>query len=838
MIKNVSLKQQLLFYILSSIIIGMIILFYLSYNNLKSNIDESQETLYSQKIDNIIYLIDQKNQKLQKTGMVDAYEEVFKKGTIDTVKDVFNKSDTEIYPFIIDSDNLFILHPKYNKKNSSLYKNEKNYLKLIKMKNGNFALSVDGNSRWIIFKYYEPWEWIIGYRVHIDVKYKELNRFRDDFIISSFLVLFIISMIIIFVVKIVLSPVRNLTEVSKKIASGNLEANIKVAGAVELQDLAKNFEKMRTHILIEMDALKKSEREIEALNKDLHKLVDERTEELKEQKESFETLFSESKDGLAIHKNGVFVDCNQSMLDLLGLEKKEDFIGLTPFDLSPKFQYDGRDSFEKGSKIIEECLEKGSVRFEWVFKRFNGEEFWAEVIITKVIISGELVIHANWRDISEKKELEVQLHNRNLDLQDSNDELETIIENLRQTKEELREQKENFETLFNKSKDGLCLVKDAKYFDCNQALLDMIKFDTKEEIVGLTPYDLSPEFQADGVSSKEAAKEKIKECMENGSARFEWLHKKSDGELFWTEIVITKLLFNSEVVIFSNWRNIQDKKELELEIKNKNYDLQESNDELEVTIENLKQTQNKLIESEKLAGLGSLVAGVAHEINTPVGIGLTGSSHLEYLSEDISEKYKNEQMAKEDFEEYLKSSTDLIKVINSNLERTAEIIKNFKQVAVDQTSEQKRVFRIKEYVKGLLISIDSITKQKDVEFKIDCPDDLEITSYPGFFAQIVTNLVANSVFHGFNQRDKGVISFVIKEDKGTLYIKYTDNGVGISKENISKIYEPFFTTNRENGGSGLGLNIVYNLVSVNLKGLIDCKSELEKGTTFIIEIPL
>lgn len=143
----------------------------------------------------------------------------------------------------------------------------------------------------------------------------------------------------------------------------------------------------------------------------------------------FETVFQNSKDGLAIFKQGAFVDCNPSMLQMVGLTRKEGLVGKTPFDFSPPRQPDGRDSEEKGLEYINRCLEEGSVRFEWVHQTVDAMPFWAEVLITKMVVEGEVVIHANWRDISEKKELDFKL----------------------------AEQKESFETLFNDSVDGLCL---------------------------------------------------------------------------------------------------------------------------------------------------------------------------------------------------------------------------------------------------------------------------------------------------------------------------------------------------------------------------------------------
>ncbi len=683
MIKNNSLQTQLLVAILLSIIIGIGLILYLSYNDLKKHIDISKTALYEEKIDNIIYLIDQKYQKLLKTQMVESYEKAFKEGTLKAIKEVFDKAEKDIYPFVIDENKNLVIHRKHNVQNSSLYKNQKEYKKILNLKNGNFVINRKNDERWVIFKSYEPWDWIIGYRVNLDEKYSELYKFGDNFLIISLIVLSIISFIIILIVKSVLKPINSLSDVTKRISSGNLNTKIEINGVRELKELSLNFEKMRNHILFEMEALKKSEQEIEGLNKNLQKLVEERTQELKEQKEIFETLFNDSKDGL-------------SML-----------------------------SFEDG-----------------------------------------------------------------------------------------------------------------KYIDCNKAFLEIFELKDKSEVIGKSPYDISPEYQKNGLTTKEALRKVSKEFDEIGSARFEWIHKRPNNEEFWAEIILSKIVLNSQFVIYGTVRDISEKKELEEQLHNRNIDLQESNDELETIIENLRETQNKLVESEKLAGLGRLVAGVAHEISTPVGIGLTGSSHLEFLAEDIFQKYELDKMTQEDLQNYLKSSKELISVINSNLNRTADTIRSFKQVAVDQTSEQKRLFKLKAYIKGILISIDSLMQDKKIDIKIDCDEELGIVSYPGFFAQIITNLVVNSITHGFKNSNNGKISFTIEKVENQLNFKYSDNGEGIPKENLLKIYEPFFTTNKEEGSSGLGMNIIYNLVTTNLKGSIDCQSELGNGVNFTIKIPL
>lgn len=290
---------------------------------------------------------------------------------------------------------------------------------------------------------------------------------------------------------------------------------------------------------------------------------------------------------------------------------------------------------------------------------------------------------------------------------------------------------------------------------------------------------------------------------------------------------------NDEIGILANKFN-----EMVNTIEHRTQELEESNDELEQSILNLKITQDKLIEAEKIASLGGLVAGVAHEINTPVGIGLTGITHLLDTTEKISKSYKANEMSQKEFEDFLYTSKELATVININLERTAQLIRSFKQISVDQISEEKKDFNLKDYIEKILLSISNIVKKTNLNIEIDCDENLNINSYPGVFSQIVSNLIINSIKHAYDEKEKGKITIkIIKNERGLLLL-YEDDGKGISKENLPKIFEPFFTTNRENGGTGLGLNIIYNLITLNLNGTIECKSEINNGVLFKINIPL
>lgn len=277
-------------------------------------------------------------------------------------------------------------------------------------------------------------------------------------------------------------------------------------------------------------------------------------------------------------------------------------------------------------------------------------------------------------------------------------------------------------------------------------------------------------------------------------------------------------------------------KKSEQELRTVNAKIKAQRDELAQTLDDLRRTQDQLIRSEKMAALGGLVAGVAHEINTPVGISVTAASSLMDETSKMANLYKENRISRAEFKDYLNTANQSAKLILSNMERTATMVQSFKQVSVDQSTEQQRRFKLKAYTTDVIRSLYPKLKNRKITIELDIDDKLELNSYPGAFSQIITNLVLNSLSHGFDEKDKGRIEIMAKLDKDKLNLEYSDNGKGIPKENLSKIFEPFFTTNKKLG-TGLGLHIVYNLVTQKLNGSIECQSKINKGTIFKIMIP-
>jgi len=267
--------------------------------------------------------------------------------------------------------------------------------------------------------------------------------------------------------------------------------------------------------------------------------------------------------------------------------------------------------------------------------------------------------------------------------------------------------------------------------------------------------------------------------------------------------------------------------------------LLEAKDQAEQALVQLEMAKDSLVESEKLAALGELVAGVAHEINTPIGNALSSATFLHDKTVQIAELYDQEELSEEELEAYFTRSNDAASLIEINLGKAADLINSFKHIAVDQVGEEHRCFNLHTYLREVLLSLKPLYKKTNIEVSYRCEENIELDTYPGALSQCLTNLITNAVLHGFDSGQEGRIDIcVIGSDVDKIKIAIADNGKGIPRTLHKKIFEPFFTTKRNAGGSGLGLQIVHNLITHNLGGNIQLESQEGEGTTFWLELPL
>ncbi len=236
----------------------------------------------------------------------------------------------------------------------------------------------------------------------------------------------------------------------------------------------------------------------------------------------------------------------------------------------------------------------------------------------------------------------------------------------------------------------------------------------------------------------------------------------------------------------------------------------------------LRDSQKNLVEAEKLASLGGLVAGVAHELNTPLGIALTASSFTKTEAENIKKKIENDNLTKNKLLRFVESQIDSGQVAQSSLERASGIVRNFKQLASDQTAENMRSFTLYELLDAIYSSIKLNYKEITINFVNKIDKDLSLFSYPGDFIQIFTHLIINSISHGFEGMASGSMAVISTISEENLFLQFSDNGIGIKEDDIKKVFEPFYTTKRHKGDTGLGLTIIHNMI-VKLGGIIDVK---------------
>lgn len=307
-------------------------------------------------------------------------------------------------------------------------------------------------------------------------------------------------------------------------------------------------------------------------------------------------------------------------------------------------------------------------------------------------------------------------------------------------------------------------------------------------------------------------------------------------------IPIESFTINELRIIASETQDLIDKRKEQADLLQKQ--IQDENQRLEVLVEertrDLEKTTRELMESERLASLGRLVAGVAHEINTPLGVSISACSFLADNNDRFFEKVQGGKFSKSEFVNYMKSVDDSTAILLANITKASELVKRFKRISVDQSAELSSRFDLKKYIEELFYTLKHEYKNKNVQIDVQSDEKIVIDSYPGVISQIFTNLLMNSLIHGFEYDDEQAINRVLVSLSfmgNDIVISYSDNGKGLSDEVKKHIFEPFYSTKHGTGGTGLGMHIVFNLVTEILGGTIVIEDVLEEGARFIITLP-
>ena len=266
--------------------------------------------------------------------------------------------------------------------------------------------------------------------------------------------------------------------------------------------------------------------------------------------------------------------------------------------------------------------------------------------------------------------------------------------------------------------------------------------------------------------------------------------------------------------------------------------LRQSNQRLESSLNHLRETQQQLIESEKMASLGGLVAGITHDVNTPIGISVTAASYLREKLDSLDSALTNKELTQLQLQKFIEEGRESLSLLDNNLHRASDLISSFKQVAVDQASDAIRDINVKRYIEELIQSLQPHLKKTKHKIELNCADDLFIRCPAGALSQIFTNLILNSLRHAFDGIEQGTMIIDIELRDSELHVVYKDDGNGLSEDALTKLFNPFFTTKLNDGGSGLGTHIVRNLVTQTLQGDIDATSQPGEGLTYTFSFPV
>jgi signal transduction histidine kinase len=385
--------------------------------------------------------------------------------------------------------------------------------------------------------------------------------------------------------------------------------------------------------------------------------------------------------------------------------------------------------------------------------------------------------------------------------------------------------------------------------DCNEAAVAIYGWGNRDATLNTDAADVSTPLQYDGTPSENAIVPYTVAALAGQPQVYDWRHRRPDGTEFDAEVHLTRFGPEEAPLLLASLFDVTERKAaaaalqrmneaLESRVAERTYDLAASNAELSATVEQLRRAQVELVRSERLASLGSLVAGVAHELNTPLGSALLVATTLGDGIEELRRKLGNGELKRSTLDAFLEQQAEAQALIVRNARRAAELIGRFKQVAVDQTSEQRRRFDLAEVADEIIGTLQPRLRKTPHQVVVDIAPGLAMDSYPGPLGQVVTNLVLNALLHGLGDSPGEVRVVACQHDADHVALSVSDDGVGIPAEHLSRIFDPFFTTKLGEGGSGLGLHIVYSLVQRSLGGRIDVDSTPGRGARFTVIMPM
>jgi PAS domain S-box-containing protein len=590
----------------------------------------------------------------------------------------------------------------------------------------------------------------------------------------------------LFVVRRTVRPLKEIAGAIRALAGGEKHTSIPATDVEnEIGDIARAAEVFRRS-LVDADAAREAA---------IRALAEQRLAE-----ESYRKLFEGSVDGIYVTTPaGALLNANPALARMMGYQTPEELIrGID--DVAHKVYVDPAARAEYQSLMRRD----GVVReFEYQVRQHGGTILWLSDSATVVRDeAGEVIRYEGTvRDITDQRRAEDAIAEGRRLLQQVIDTVPAVIN----------------------VKD-----KDLRYVLMNRYMAGIFGVEPAEAI-GRTTSDLMSRYGAQ--KTDEYDRQVLKAGRGLGFYEEEYLD--SAGKLrHW---LVNKMPLTDAGGAIENIVTVA----LDIgERKRGEQEMRKAKDAAEAALHNLRATQNSLIEAEKLAALGRLVAGVAHEVNNPVGISLTVASSLERKTASFAAEVARGDLKRSSLHEFLETSRDASSQLVANLNRAAELIQSFKQVAADRNYSDQRSFDLGDLTEQVVMSLRPGLRKHRLALTVDCQPNLTMNSYPGPYGQVLTNLFLNAVAHAFPDGRPGEVHIEVRESgKDNVEIIFSDNGCGMSLDVRRRAFDPFFTTRRDQGGTGLGLHIVYSIVTNRLGGRLDLDSEPGKGTRIQILLP-
>jgi PAS domain S-box-containing protein len=590
----------------------------------------------------------------------------------------------------------------------------------------------------------------------------------------------------LFVVRWTVRPLKAIAKAIRALAGGEKHASIPATDVKnEIGDIARAAEVFRRS-LVDADTAREAA---------IHALGEQRLAE-----ESYRKLFEGSVDGIYVTTpGGVLLNANPALARMMGYDTPQDLIrSVTDITHTIYVHPAAREQYQFLMQ------RDGMVReFEYQVRQRSGDILWLSDSATVVRdAAGEVIRYeGTLRDITDQKRAEDAIAEGRRLLQQVIDTVPAVI-NVKD--------KQLHYILMNRYMAGIFGIEPA-------------------DAIGHTTSDLMSRYGSK--KTDDADKRVLAAGRELGFYEEEYLD--SAGNLrHW---LVNKL------PLLDATGGIESIVTVALDIgerKRGEQEMRKAKDAAEAALRNLRETQNSLIEAEKLAALGRLVAGVAHEVNNPVGISLTVASSLERKTALFAGEVARGDLRRSSLNDFLETSRDAASQLVANLNRAAELITSFKQVAADRNYSDQRTFDLGDLTEQVVMSLRPGLRKHHLTLNVDCQPNLTMNSYPGPYGQVLTNLFLNAVAHAFPEGRPGAVDIKVRESgKDNVEIIFSDDGCGMSLDVRRRAFDPFFTTRRDQGGTGLGLHIVYSIVTNRLGGRLDLDSQPGNGTRIQIILP-